>query len=63
MFSLMITRTIIIIAVFVSIAILAAPRKKSNTGKEQRKRTEKWAIIGREYVEFDEDEIRWRAGK
>lgn len=52
-----------VIAVLVSIAILASGRKKSNTAKEQHKHLEKWAIIGREYIEFDEDELRWRAGK
>ena len=61
--SLTITRTLMVIAVLVSIAILASGRKKSNTAKEQHKHLEKWAIIGREYVEFDEDELRWRAGK
>jgi hypothetical protein len=60
--SLIITRALVIITALVSIAILAAGRKKSNTA-EQHKHLERWAIIGREYVEFDEDELRWRAGK
>ena len=61
--SLIITRALVIITALVSIAILASGRKKSNTAKEQHKHLEKWAIIGREYIEFDEDELRWRAGK
>ncbi len=61
--SLIVTRALVIITALVSIVILAAGRKKSNATKEQHKHLEKWAIIGREFIEFDEDELRWRAGK
>ena len=61
--SLIITRALVIITALVSIIIVALSGRKSNTVKEQHKHLEKWAIIGREFIEFDEDELRWRAGK
>lgn len=44
--------------------IVTLVAEKSNAEPlPEKEPLETWAIIGREYVEFDEDEIRWRAGK
>lgn len=56
-------QTIILISTCIYIIILILGTRKSNTAvsKEKKKPLETWAIIGREFVEYTQEEAEWRA--
>lgn len=55
-------RVILIGFLLLSIAILLKGYGKSNRSvSNKRKPVETWAIIGREFIEFTEEEIEWRS--
>ncbi len=56
-------QTVVLISTCIYILILILGTRKSNTAvvSKEKKPFETWAIIGREYVEYTQEEAEWRA--
>lgn len=55
-------QTIVLIFSCIYIIILILGTRKSNTAvTKEKKPLETWAIIGREFVEYTQEEAEWRA--